>query len=94
MKISIITLFPNMFPPVLNASILGRAQKKGFLEVEYINLRQFGEGVHQVVDDKSYGGGVGLVLKPDILAKAWQSIPKEENSYKTLLLSASGTPFQ
>jgi tRNA (guanine37-N1)-methyltransferase len=70
MKISIITLFPNIFETVLNTSILKRAQNKGLIEYEVIDLRPFGEGVHQVVDDKPFGGGVGLVFKADILAKA------------------------
>ncbi len=74
MLISIITLFPEMFEAVLNNSILGRAQKKNLVNFELINLRQFGEGIHQIVDDKPYGGGVGMVLKADILAKALKSI--------------------
>ncbi len=74
MKISIITLFPEVFNPILNTSILKRAQKKNLVEFELINLRNFGEGRHQVVDDKPYGGGAGMVLKADILAKALKNI--------------------
>jgi tRNA (guanine37-N1)-methyltransferase len=101
MKISIITLFPEMFPSVLNVSIIGRAQKRGILELEYINLREFGEGVHQIVDDRPYGGGVGMVLKADILAKAWKKVTGGseqatvgDRRQKTILMSASGTPFE
>ncbi len=94
MRVSVITLFPEIFSPVLNSSILGRAQKKGKVEFEIINLRDFGEGLHKVVDDKSFGGGVGMVLKPDILAKALNSISKPQKKVKTILMSASGTPYK
>lgn len=91
MKISIITLFPEVFEPTINSSILKRAQKKGLAEFELINLRDFGEGKHQVVDDKPYGGGVGMVLKADILAKALASIKEYD---KVILTSASGKPYK
>lgn len=95
MLISIITLFPEMFEPVLNTSILKRAQKKGKVEFELINLRDFGEGVHQVVDDRPYGGGVGMVLKADVLAKALNSVTSTENHKPyTILTSASGIPYK
>ena len=98
MKFSIITLFPEVFEPILNSSILKRAQKKGLVEFELINLRDFGEGRHQVVDDRPYGGGVGMVLKADILARALKSITSklQTTNYKlqTILTSASGNPYK
>lgn len=98
MKISIITLFPEVFDPILSTSILGRAQKKGLVEFELINLRNFGEGRHKVVDGRPYGGGVGMVLRADILAKALESIisklPKENYRKKIILASASGYPYK
>lgn len=96
LKISIITLFPEIFPPVLNSSILGRAQKKGLVEFEFINLRQFGEGKHQVVDDRPYGGGAGMVFRSDILAKALNSITNYDTpvQHYVILTSASGIPFK
>ena len=95
MKISIITLFPEMFKEVLETSILGRAQKKGLVEYELINLRDFGEGAHHTVDDKSFGGGVGMVLKADVLARAVKSVRsvKSVESVMTVLTSASGAKF-
>ena len=87
MKISIITLFPQVFDPILNSSILKRAQKKGKITFELINLRDFGEGKHQVVDGRPYGGGAGMVLRVDILAKA---LPKGH----IILTSASGKPYK
>ena len=99
MKISIITLFPEVFDPILNSSILKRAQKKGKVIFEFINLRDFGEGKHQVVDARPYGGGPGMILRADILAKALssivdrQSLTKNEKR-KTILTSASGKPYK
>ncbi len=98
MKFSIITLFPEVFDPILNTSILKRAQKKGLIEYELINLRNFGKGKHKVVDDRPYGGGVGMVLRADILAKAIKSIipTRQAANYeqRTILMSASGTPYK
>ncbi len=106
MKISIITLFPEVFNPILNSSILKRAQKKGKIQFEFINLRDFGEGKHQVVDDRPYGGGVGMIFKADILAKALKSVyrlqstarqngsRKSEVGSQTILMSASGKPYK
>lgn len=99
MKFSIITLFPEVFEPILNSSILKRAQKKGLVEFELVNLRDFGEGKHQIVDDKPYGGGAGMVLRADILAKALLSIVDRHSltkneKRKTILMSASGKPYK
>lgn len=80
-----------MFDPVLTASILGRAVKKGIVEYEFVNIRNFGKGVHQVVDGRPYGGGVGMVFRADILAEALRSITHKECKSKVILLSASGT---
>lgn len=91
MKISIITLFPEVFDPILNTSILKRAQKKGKVEFELINLRGFGEGKHKVVDGRPYGGGAGMVLRADILAKALSSIINHKSLI--MLMSASGKPY-
>ncbi len=88
MKITFITLFPEIFPTFLNFSILKRAQQKGLVEFEIVNLREFGDGVHKKVDDRSYGGGAGLILKPDILAKALK--PLLTSTSRTFLTSASG----
>lgn len=91
MKITFITLFPEIFPTLLNFSILKRAQSKGKIKFEVVNLRNFGEGNHKTVDDKPYGGGVGMVLKPDVLSSALASI--KQHNPKIILTSASGTTF-
>lgn len=70
MKIQIITLFPEMFPGVLNTSMLRKAQEKGSVVFSYINLRDFGLGLRKQVDDTPYGGGDGMLLKPEPLVAA------------------------
>lgn len=94
MRIQVITLFPEIFKEVLSSSIVGRATKKGLVQFEFINLRQFGEGRHQVVDSRPYGGGAGMLLRADILSKALQSIkPKTTTKPQVILMSASGKTF-
>lgn len=92
MKISIITLFPEVFDPILNSSILKRAQNKGLVTFELINLRDFGEGKHKIVDGRPYGGGAGMLFRADILAKALSSIINHKSLI--ILTSASGQPYK
>lgn len=98
MKITIITLFPEIFPDFLNFSILKRAQKKGLVEFEVVNLRDFGIGKHKTVDDRPYGGGAGMILKPDVLEKAVKSLGSHlkggKLNMKVIMTSASGTTFK
>ncbi len=97
MKISIITLFPESLTPILNSSILKRAQDKGAVEFELVNLRDFGEGIHKIVDDRPYGGGAGMILRADILEKALKSIlppPTSKLQPTIILTSASGVPYK
>ncbi|MBI2601188.1 tRNA (guanosine(37)-N1)-methyltransferase TrmD [Candidatus Daviesbacteria bacterium] len=97
MKISIITLFPESIEPFLNSSILKRAQQKGKVVFDLVNLRDFGEGKHKVVDDRPYGGGAGMVFRADILAKAVKPLLKlrtKNYELKTVLMSASGIPYK
>lgn len=94
MKITIITLFPQIFPTFFDFSILKRAQDKGLFSYELVNLRDFGEGIHQIVDDRPFGGGAGMVLKADILIKALKSIKKVSDNTKVVLTSASGRLYK
>lgn len=70
MKIQIITLFPEMFDKVLGSSMLWKAQDRGIVEYSMIDLRQFGLGPRKTVDDTPYGGGDGMLLKPEPLVAA------------------------
>lgn len=96
MKISILTLFPEMFVGPFDHSIIKRAKEKNLLEINLVNIRNFGIGKHKVVDDKPYGGGIGMVLKVDVLDIALQAtkdtqLNKEEE--KSVLLDPRGKPF-
>lgn len=70
MRIDIITLFPEMFEPVLNGSIIGRAQKSGVLEIVCHQLRDYAFDKRKRVDDTPYGGGMGMLMKPNPLPSA------------------------
>lgn len=94
MRVSILTLFPQVFTATLNLSIIGRAQDKKAVVFDILDLRQFGAGKHKSVDDRPYGGGVGMVLKADILKDALASIPGYKRKDTTVVMtSASGIPF-
>lgn len=93
MKISVITLFPQIFDDILNTSILSRAQKKGLVEFKIINLRDFGIGKHKIVDDKPYGGGAGMILKVDVLKRAIESSRLNIDSEKVILLDPQGIKY-
>ncbi len=86
MKIQIITLFPEMFPPVLESSMLWKAQDKGLAQYHYINLRDFGSGNRKNVDDTPYGGGDGMLLKPDSIVLAIEYAKTQVNSSKFQVL--------
>src|SRR3989338_451859 len=76
MKFDIITIFPEVLKKYFNSSILGRAQKDKKIEIKLHNLRDFAEDKHKKTDDKPYGGGPGMVLKIEPIAKAIGSILK------------------
>lgn len=75
MDINIITLFPDMFQGIFAESILHRAIRRGLIEVRIIHLRPYGIGKHRVVDDTPYGGGGGMILKPEPIARALEDLP-------------------
>ena len=96
MKISILTLFPQMFSGPFDESIVKRAIDKKLVEVEFIDIRKFGIGSHKSVDDTPYGGGVGMIMRVDVIKTAIDkvldsSIPK--NKQKVILLSAGGEKY-
>lgn len=92
MKIDIITLFPKMFIGPLNESIMWRAQDKKFIELNIVDLRQFGITERKTVDDRPYGGGAGMIIRVDVIGSALQSLKKLKNS-KVVLLDATGKKF-
>ncbi len=70
MKITVLTLFPEILRVVLSSSIIGRAQKNKLLELSLVNIRDFATDKHKSVDDKPYGGGVGMIMRIDVVERA------------------------
>lgn len=100
MKISILTLFPQMIESFLNESILKRAQEKGLVEIELINIRDFALDSYGTVDDKPYGGGAGMVLRMEPVYGALEqalgntiSAQSKSSKTKVLLTSAKGSIY-
>ena len=94
MIFDVLTLFPEMFDSPLRESILGRAIKQGVFEVRAHNLRDWAEGKHLTTDDTPYGGGDGMVMKPEPIAKAIAELKQQAPAAKVLLMSPQGVPFQ
>jgi tRNA (guanine37-N1)-methyltransferase len=86
MKIDILTLFPNMFEGVFGESILKRAQEKNAVSINVMNFRQFSDNKHQTVDDYPYGGGAGMVLKPQPIFDAVDYIKQKSQSNPRIIL--------
>lgn len=94
LSIKIITLFPEFVENfVENFGIVKRAIKLKLLELKPVNLRAFGLGARQVVDDRPYGGGVGMVLRPDILQRAILKAKGKSKRVRVILLTPQGKPF-
>jgi len=87
MKFDVLTLFPEMFDS-LNQSILGRAVEKDLININLINIRDFSKDKHKKVDDTPYGGGAGMVIRPDVVYDAYKSI-KDEDA-KVIYMSPQG----
>ncbi len=85
----VITLFPKAFELINNLGVITRALDKNLIGLNLHDLREYGEGSYRQVDDKPYGGGAGMVLKPEPIYKAYESIDKSPKS-KTLLLTPQG----
>jgi tRNA (guanine37-N1)-methyltransferase len=90
---SIITLFPELFPGPLGASVLGRGMTDKLWSLEAIQLRDFAHDRHRTVDDTPSGGGAGMVLKPDILASAIDAVSPPGDGRPRILMSPRGKPL-
>ncbi len=87
MKFDVLTLFPEMFEP-MKQSIIGRAIEKGLLEINLVNIRDFSKDKHKKVDDTVYGGGAGMLMKPDVVYDCFKSVKSEKS--KVIYLSPQG----
>jgi len=92
MKIDIVTIFPDMVNVPLSDSLMGRGRENGLFDVEVHDLRDFTHDKHRVVDDIPYGGGAGMVLKPEPIIEALEKIDPDEKALR-ILTSASGELF-
>jgi tRNA (guanine37-N1)-methyltransferase len=91
MKIDVLTLFPGMFAGPLDESIVQRAREKGLLELQIHNLRDFTHDRHRTVDDRPFGGGPGMLLKPEPIFEAVEKLAKDQT--RVVLLSPAGRPL-
>jgi tRNA (guanine37-N1)-methyltransferase len=91
MKIDVLTLFPAMFAGPLDESIIKRARQKGFLDLKIHDLRDWTHDRHRTVDDRPFGGGPGMLLKPEPLFAAVESLKREKT--RVILFSPSGRKF-
>lgn len=89
----VLTLFPEMIQETLSHSILGRAQKEGLISIEAINIRDFSNNKHLQVDDYPYGGGAGMVMQPQPIYDAYQSILPKAEKARVLYMTPQGKPF-
>lgn len=91
MKFKIITLFPQLFDGVFSTSMLWKAQEKKLVEISYINLREYGVGPRKQVDDTTYGGGDGMLLKPEPLFAAIEAAKAELPKSLVVLMTPKGS---
>src|SRR2546427_698333 len=91
MRIDIVTLFPGMVEPVLGASMLGRARARGLVDIRVLDLRDYAKGKHRIADDYQFGGGGGMVLKPEPLFAAVEAL--RTPGARVILLDPRGRTF-
>ena len=91
MRIDVLTLFPGMFSGPLDESIVGRARTQGLLDLRIVNLRDYTHDRHKTVDDKPFGGGPGMLLKPEPIFEAVENLRREKT--QVVLLTPAGRSF-
>ena len=91
MKITILTIFPEMFQSVLNSSILGRAREQGLIEVECVDIRPFSDRKHKNTDDYPFGGGAGMVMLAQPIMDAMKHVTGEDFSGRRIYMGPRGT---
>jgi len=90
MRFDVLTLFPELFSSFLKETILGRAVKAGLVDIRMVNIRSFARGRHLVTDDRPFGGGEGMVMKPGPISRALESIDRIKDRSLVLLLTPQG----
>ena len=92
LKIDVLTLFPEFFESPFSVSMMKRAVENNIIELNLHQIRNFGLGNRRQVDDSPYGGGAGLVMKPEVITAAWEALPKTEKT-QTIVMSPRGKLF-
>jgi len=92
LQIDIVTIFPRMLDSILGESILKRAQAAGLVGIRCVNLRDFATGVHLNTDDRPYGGGPGMVMKPEPIFKAVDALRRPDST--VIVMTPQGEPFK
>ena len=90
MRFDILSIFPEMFAPLRNFGIVGQAVRRGTIEINVVNIRDFSDEPHFMTDDRPYGGGNGMVMKPEPIFRALQSVPRAAGERRVILLSPQG----
>lgn len=93
MIFDVLTIFPRMFESPLAESLLKKALDRGFLQVRVRNLRDFAQDKHRMTDDYPYGGGAGMVMKPEPIIRAVEAVKEEDPNAKSILLTPQGEHF-
>ena len=93
MIFDILTLFPEMFFSPLEESILGKARHEGLITVNLFNIRDYAEGKHRVTDDEPYGGGTGMIMKPEPLIRGIKAIRSDHPKARVILMTPQGNPL-
>ncbi|MFO7601238.1 MAG: tRNA (guanosine(37)-N1)-methyltransferase TrmD [Candidatus Desulfacyla sp.] len=93
MKFDVLTLFPEMIEACLRQGVLGRAINRGLVDITLVNIRDFARGSHKITDDRPYGGGDGMIMKPGPICRALQSVDRIKGIGRVILLSPQGKRF-
>lgn len=93
MRFDILTLFPEMIRNTLSSSIVGRAEKKGIIDINAVDIRDYTLDKHRHTDDYPYGGGAGMVMSPEPIYRAYMSIKERAKDAPVIYMSPQGKPF-
>ena len=93
MRFDVLTICPEMFSSYLKGGVLGRALKNGLVDVRLVNIRDFAKGTHKTTDDRPYGGGEGMVMKPGPIYRAIKGVDRVKGRSLVILLTPQGKTF-
>jgi tRNA (guanine37-N1)-methyltransferase len=93
MRFDILTLFPDLFSSFIKEGVLSRGIQKGLVDIRFTNIRSFARDPHKTTDDRPYGGGSGMVMKPGPIFRALKSVDKVDGRSLAILLTPQGKPF-